>query len=174
MKSINTMNNNGHFLTQPGLIPLADGVNWRLDGDLEFVLPTGETITVPDGFRTDLASIPPLGLLGGTAMLLAALTLAAVISFRLPAWSMSAAALILVIGYAVCAASAYLKAYGRYTYSAIVHDWLFQTHAYPFTVCNWILLLGMKSENTAWWERMLIWFNVQVFGYRIYQNDHLN
>ena len=77
-------------------------------------------------------------------------------------------------GFLVCAASPFLKAYGRYTYSAVLHDWMFQTHAYPFTVCNWILLLGMKSENTPRWERSLIWLNVQLFGYAIFKRDRLS
>jgi hypothetical protein len=34
--------------------------------------------------------------------------------------------------------------------------------------------MGMKSENTAWWERSLIWLNVQLFGYAIYRRDRLS
>jgi len=166
--------NNGHFLTQPGLIQLPDGRNWKLDNELKFVLPTGETIAVPAGFKTDLASIPPLGFIGGLVMLLGAALIGIAFSGTAPVAFVVSGYGFVIAGFLVCAASPFLKAYGRYTYSAVLHDWMFQTHAYPFTVCNWILLLGMKSENTARWERSLIWLNVQLFGYGIYQRDRLS
>jgi hypothetical protein len=167
------MNHNGQFTTQPGLIQLPDGQNWRLDSELKFLLPTGETITVPAGFKTDLASIPPLGFIGGLVMLLGAALIGIALlgtAAALMAWGYG----LIGSGFLVCAASPFLKAYGRYTYSAVLHDWMFQTHAYPFTVCNWILLLGMKSEDTARWERSLIWLNVQLFGYAIFKRDRLS
>jgi hypothetical protein len=168
------MNNNGHFLTQPGLIQLPDGRNWQLDSELKFVLPIGETITVPAGFKTDLASIPPLGFIGGLVMLLGAALIGIAFSGTAQVTLVVCGYGCVIAGFLVCAASPFLKAYGRYTYSAVLHDWIFQTHAYPFTVCNWILLMGMKSENTAWWERSLIWLNVQLFGYAIYRRDRLS
>jgi hypothetical protein len=163
----------GQFLTQPGLIQLPDGRNWQLDNPLKFLLPTGETITVPPGFKTDLASIPPLGFIGGLVMLLGAMLIGIAFSGVAPFTPILSGYGCVIAGFLVCAASPFLKAYGRYTYSAVLHDWLFQTHAYPFTVCNWILLIAMKSEATPRWERSLIWLNVQLFGYAIYQRDRL-
>ena len=167
------MKKDGQFITGPGLIPLADGVHWRLDGELRYLRPTGEIITVPEGFVTDLASIPPLGLLGGTVMLVMVTGLMAGMAFGWPSGVAGLCLSVLLLGYIVCVASAYLKAYGRYTYSAVLHDWVFQTHAYGFSECNGLLRRAMKAEGTAWWERTLIWVNVQAFGYFIYQRDRL-
>lgn len=148
------------FITRPGIVPLIDGKNFVLDSDLVAELEDGRKITVPAGFKTDLASIPPLGVLGGVILFVA---------FWLPHGIIDYA--IALIGFLICMASAYLKAYGKYTYAAITHDWIFQTHFYSFTVCNWILLILMRAEKTAKWERFLIWFNVQAFGYGIYKSD---
>ena len=151
------------FLNQPGLVPLHDGVNWRLDGALQVRLPDGRIIEIPDGFETDLASIPPLGVVGGCVMW---------IGWLLGKFYPITGDVLVFIGFLICLASAYLKAYGKYTYSAVFHDWMFRTHAFPFTVCNWFFLLAMRGENTVRWERFLIWFNVQAFGLGIYNNEH--
>ena len=155
------MNPNGTFLTRPGLVPLMDGKNWELADMLRFQLPDGRIIEVPKGFKTDLASVPPLGVVGGSVMALGYLI------SQFTQWGSLAVA----AGFAVCIISAYLKAFGKYTLAAVLHDWLFKTHLFPFTVCNWYLLIAMRSEKTAPWERAAIWFNVQVFGYGIYKSD---
>ena len=155
------MNNSGQFLTRPGLIPLPDGKYFTLDADLKFIMPGGRVIIVPGGFKTDLASIPPLGVLGGCVL---------AISFLLGQffwWAVFPAA----AGLFVCIASAFLKAYGRYTRAAILHDWIFQTHLFPFTVANWILMMAMTCDGVKRWERFLIWLNVQLFGLGIYRSD---
>jgi hypothetical protein len=156
------MKKTGKFLSHPGLIPLPDGSDWAMAGELRFQLPDGRIITVPCGFKTDLASIPPLGVVGGSLM---------AIAYALAIFCTSWADLLILVGFLICLASAYLKAYGKYTYSAVLHDWLFRTHLLPFTECNKVLLVAMRSENTAPWERFLIWFNVQAFGYGIYRSD---
>lgn len=150
----------GKFISRPAIFPLADGKNFKLATDLVAETPDGERIDVPAGFRTDLASIPPLGLLGG---------LLGFIAFWLPRGWLAVA--LAVIALLICVASAYLKAYGKYTYAAIIHDWLFQTHIFSFSKSNWTLLLFMRAEHTVKWERFLIWLNVQLFGFQIYKSD---
>ena len=47
------------FTTNPGYVPLADGVNWRLESPLVYYRGGGaEIIVVPSGFVTDFASVP--------------------------------------------------------------------------------------------------------------------
>jgi len=150
------------FTTSPGLVPLPDGVNFRLNGILRATLPDGSHVTVPDGFKTDLASVPPLGVVGGIIMALGYLLSKLLALVGGP---------IVLLGFLICIASAYIKAYGKFTYSAVFHDWMFKTHHFSFTVSNWFFLLAMKGEHTALWVRSLMWFNVQVFGFKIYKND---
>ena len=147
------------FLTKPGLVPQADGWNWQLDGKLAVRLPDGRIVEIPDKFKTDLASVPPLGVVGGIVMLLGWL-----LQLATP-W----ADVIVIAGFLVCVASAYIKAFGKYTYSAVFHDWMWRTQAFSFVVSNWYLLQGMKSERTAGWIRWLMWFNVMIFGGGIYR-----
>ena len=47
----------GKFLTNPGYVPLADGVNWRLEKGLSYAHDLGVT-RVPAGFVTDFYSTP--------------------------------------------------------------------------------------------------------------------
>ena len=149
------------IFTRPGLVPLNDGTNWRLSDGLQVQLPSGERVTVPAGFKTDLASVPPLGLLGGLVMLLAA---GAAYFWRVQ-WLLVG---LFFVGFLICFASNWIKPYGRFTYAAVFHDYVFQRQLFSFTVCNWYLLDLMKATRTPRWERCLIWFNVQLFGYVIY------
>lgn len=160
-RCLELMNATGTFLTNPGLVPQPDGKFFRLDGDLKFRLPDGREIVVPKGFNTDLASIPPLGVLGGCVMAFAQL-------LSLFFWW---AAMLAGIGLFICIVSAFLKTYGKFTRAAVLHDWLFQTHLFGFTISNWILLLAMQADHTPRWERFLIWLNVQLFALGIYRSD---
>lgn len=145
------------FLTAPGLVPLKDGTNFKLDGILSARLPDGSTCGPDTGFKTDLASIPSLGFLGGLLMLLA--------HYFLPVE-------FLWLGFFICGMSIWLKAYGFYTYAAVWHDWAFQAVAFGFWKCNWLLLrLMIVSRSGGKWRRRLewipvglIWFNVQFSG----------
>lgn len=133
----------------------------------------GRHIVVEKGFKTDLASIPPLGVVGGVLMAIG-LTPAFFQILQpgpvIPMWLAWGSLVFSLLGLAICFISAYLRPYGRYTYAAVLHDWLYRTHFASFTVCNWYLLLAMRQEKTARWERFLIWFNVQMFGWIFYYN----
>lgn len=146
------------FMSSPGLIPLRDGRNWQLDGALKVRLPDGRIVEIPDKFKTDLASVPPLGVVGGIVMLLGWLVQ------HLTEW----ADVMVLLGFLICIASAYIKAYGKYTYAAVFHDWMWRTQAFSFVVSNWYFLCAMKAEATALWVRALMWFNVMLFGVVIY------
>ena len=49
-----------HFICTCDLIPLKDGVNWRLAKKYGFWSPATGLVSVPAGFVTDLASVPRL------------------------------------------------------------------------------------------------------------------
>lgn len=48
------------FLNDAALVPLHDGKNWRLSNQLQFEPDGLMPIIVPEGFVTDLASVPRL------------------------------------------------------------------------------------------------------------------
>jgi hypothetical protein len=52
------MHDTGSFTTPCELTPLPDGHNWRLAGALTFYANNYFVVTAPEGFITDLASIP--------------------------------------------------------------------------------------------------------------------
>lgn len=154
------MNHEVKFLApHPGYIPQTDGVNWKQEGALKVRLPDLHVVVIPSGFKTDLASVPPLGFVGGLVMLLG--------------WFLQCftkwADPIVGIGFLVCIASIYIKPFGKYTFSAVFHDWMWRTQAFSFVVSNWYFLQAMKAEKTARWIRFLMWFNVMLFGWWIYR-----
>ena len=50
------------FLTQPSLTWVGGALPWRLKGELRFMSDTLGLVVVPDGFMTNLASVPRLPL----------------------------------------------------------------------------------------------------------------
>ena len=154
------------FVDKLEVTPLSDGARWRSDREFIFTFSAiddrtsvigNHVIKVPKGFVTDFASIPPLARIAGTVMLLA----------FLGQWLLPCAAFNAVIGLAwivVMLADSLLHE-GSYDRAAIVHDWLYYTRMYPRAECDRVLYLAMVCCGTREWKRLVIYWNVRLFGW---------
>lgn len=52
--------------------------------------------------------------------------------------------------------------------SAVVHDYLYQTHKVGFMVANLVFLEGMKAQHIVWWRRQIMFIAVCLAGHRAY------
>ena len=55
--------------------------------------------------------------------------------------------------------------YGRFTKAAVVHDWLYRTHAVSRKDADGIFHRIMRELGTKWWRRRLMYLAVRLFGW---------
>jgi hypothetical protein len=155
------MKRTGAFLTTCKLTPMPDGETWRLYGPLKYRGASGEIINVPEGFVTDLASIPPVAWIGGVLVILG-------LGFDwLNSWSNIAIALGLLFVFL----SPYLRHDGKYTDAAVVHDYIYRIHMFPRWHCDGLFLEMMKVLHVTLWQRWIIYLNVRAFGFMAWRNE---
>lgn len=56
----------------------------------------------------------------------------------------------------------------RAPYSAILHDWLYETRIVSRAVADRLFLAAMKAEGLPWWMRRAMYAGVRVGGARLY------
>lgn len=59
----------------------------------------------------------------------------------------------------------------HYTRGAVVHDWLYNQHAFPKPFCDAIFLEAMTSLGCAAWKRLAMYQAVKWCGKRSYSNE---
>jgi hypothetical protein len=156
------MNGHAKFLTHLLLLPRPDGQTWTVEEPFAYSPASGGHLTVPTGFVTDLASIPPLGMVGGLVMGAAyGLTLAEV----------RGAGGLFLAGWAAALSSAWLKPFGKFTEAAVLHDWLYRSHCVSRAVADALLLEAMTLCRVPRWQRMAIYLNVRLFGWAAWRNE---
>lgn len=133
--------------------PNADGVLWRLDAPFSWAY-----ISVPAGFKTDFASIPPLSLIGGVFA-----SVAFVAGWQWLFWAAMAVVLI----------SHLLLHTGSYTRAAVIHDWLYSTRQLSRSASDWALFEAMRACGTHLWKRCVIWLAVRCFGWACWHRRRL-
>ena len=161
------------FITSLKVTPLPDGVRWRLDSPLKYLDDSGALITVPTGFVTDFASIPPLATIGGIVELLGAL--AFFIAFGQSwDWILAPAGIVVALAWFVVMIADGMEHEGTYDEAAALHDWLYATRCRSFQRSNWILFRAMIAKgagHTVIWKRVIIWLAVAVFGFIAWDSD---
>ena len=141
---------------------LPDGVHHRLAKPFGLFLDgrigqyPATAITVPLGFVTDYASIPPLARIAG--MVLAIFWLSAECGVRSAEYGIFAAWIVVML-------SDSLLHTGRYQTAAVIHDFIYKTHCFPRGQADWILYRAMALSGTPRWKRMIIYLNVRLFGW---------
>jgi len=165
------------FVTPLMLTPRPDGGTWSVDEPFECITSNGKQFTVPAKFVTDLASIPPLGPIGGLVML--AGYVLSFVGLILSNWlgttpvslkCSAGGALLVLVGFLVTIASAYLLPFGKYTRAAVLHDWLYRNQVNR-RFADHCLYEAMVADKTALWERVAIYTNVRLFGWIAWRNE---
>ena len=146
-----------------------DGVSWTVIRSFQFTCENGYAVTVPAGFRTDLASIPDLGRMGGIMMLAATIFFVRVCAAcEIYHWALMFA---FFGGFWLTQIAHELLHYGQYTNAAVVHDFLYGTHLLPQHKCDRVLLQAMKVLRVPRWKRVVIFMAVYLFGNAAYRHD---
>jgi len=153
------------FITELDVSPRPDGVNWVLKHPLRYIDPDGNYITIPAGFVTDFASIPPLSTIAGWVHFVALLGFLFVSQ-----WFM----LLMAFAWWVIMLADSFEHEGTWDHASALHDWLFATRLRSFTESNWLLFKAMRAHGggrTALWKRIVIWLGVALGGWVAWQND---
>lgn len=149
------------FSNRLALVPQPNGHDWRLAEQFMFLSRTGTVVTAPVGFITDLASIPPVAWIGG-----ALITLGLLGNF-LTHWTN----LLLCAGLLCVFLAPMLKPSGRYTAAAVLHDWIYRTHAFPRWHADYLFVEMMAVTGVPRWQRWLLFVNVRAFGWIAWRNQ---
>jgi hypothetical protein len=140
-----------------------DGKTFTLHENLIYTTSEGIEIVVPEGFVTDLASIPTLSRLGMFFLIFGH-------AFsRQTNWGYT----LMIIGSFIIWISKDLRPYGKFTDAAILHDWCYSKWLFPQHKCDKILREAMKNRNTEGWEREVIFSAVYLFGNFSYRSKNV-
>jgi hypothetical protein len=137
-----------------------------------------------DFLRTDGGSVPPLSFIGG--MILSAASICGWWDFIVNSHFVRVVFVILaVVGFSICTVGWFIKSFGRWWWSYVFHDALFQDkveisdddgktwrhHAFGEVECNDLLREAMRSQRAAPWERGIVWLMLNLFGWRAFDAD---
>lgn len=159
------LGNRNCFTTKLDVSPMDDGVRWKLNKSLVYVDDEGNLITVPAGFITDFASIPPLATIGGWVIIFAVF-LSRICP--LTGWGLFGFALWVVM------ISDGMEHEGSWDAASCLHDWLYATRCRSFLKSNWILYRAMIAKGGGWtilWKRVVIFLGVELGGYVAWMDD---
>jgi len=59
----------------------------------------------------------------------------------------------------------------HYTRGAVVHDWIYNQHAFPKDACDCIFFEAMRALDTPQWKRIVMYLAVRWFGASAYNNE---
>ena len=150
--------------------PLADGINWRLNSDLVYVDPEGGIHVTPAGFQTDFASIPELARLAAYVLLLAIPASVSGAWFHV-VWLLAVAGFLCLFAVWVAWVAPLLNNDDQLDSPATQHDHEYQTLGTNKFIADFRLFISMGATNRPMWKRLLVWFNVALFGYAAFRND---
>jgi len=60
---------------------------------------------------------------------------------------------------------AFIAPWGRHTYAAVVHDYLYWVQSLPRFMADRIFLMGMRDSGVPFLQRWIMWGCVRVFGW---------
>jgi Protein of unknown function (DUF1353) len=149
------------FLTLISVTPLSDGVNWRLEHDLVYKDSDGKILTVPAGFITDFASIPPLARIAGYI-----LTATIPLAYFYPVFYIPVA---VAVGVALISDS--LNGDDLLDAPATVHDYGYRVLRGNKIQWDGVFYRAMGATNRPMWKRLLLWGNVAAFGWTAWYNN---
>jgi len=64
-----------------------------------------------------------------------------------------------------------LPPFGKYTAGAVIHDYLYRTRLVSRALADRTLLTGMKLGRVPFWQRLVIYWNVRIFGGFAWRDD---
>jgi hypothetical protein len=155
------------FLTDLETTPLPDGVNHRLTAPLKFVDDDGVLYTVPVGFITDFASIPPLTRIGGY------ITLGGLVLLDIThGWPLTILAhVVLATGLFVVLISDQLNCDDQIDAPATLHDYGYRVARGNKLKWDALLFSALTAANRPAWKCWLITLNVILFGWGAWRGD---
>lgn len=145
------------------LTPNLDGKTWTVNNDFVFSIGGGKDIsdiTVLKGETTDLATIPNLGLIGATVMLLSGLS-RRFLDFKDFYYG-------IVTGYCIALSSSRFKPFGKHTRAAIVHDHLYVHNTLPRPMCDSIFHAAMRADGVGPVTAAVMYVAVRLCGWRAF------
>jgi hypothetical protein len=161
-----------------------DGRNCIIGQPLVYRDANSRLYRTEEFLRTDGGSVPPLSFIG--AMMIAASLLCAfsydIFKFH---WLQVVTAILSLTGFSTALAGLYLKSFGRWWFSYVFHDALFQDkveisdddgatwrhHSFSEAECNDLLREAMRGQRAAPWERGIVWLMLNLFGWRAFDAD---
>ncbi len=144
-----------------------NGPVWQVLSPIQFISKRYKMfISVPTGFYTDFASIPPLSKIAVVVFALAWLIGQISVSMYVPVLCVKVFALFVAyIAYDLCNDN-------RLDAPATVHDWLYSVQIYPRSMCDGILLEAMLANGVEKWKAYVVWLNVRMGGWHAWRQDH--
>lgn len=153
------MKHRGRFASQLQVIPLEDGVNWKLTRPLKFWDWLGAVRTVPAGFVTDFASIPSLSRIG-----LVLLSAGYLLSF-LSTWFK----LLELFALWVLWIAPLLNNDERLDAPSTLHDYQYRTVRHNRREADNLFWEAMTANRLPLWIKSLVWGNVRLFGWIVWK-----
>ncbi len=151
-----------------------DGRNVIVGEHLHYIAKDGNEYRTETFLRSDGGSIPNLGFIGGVVMLA---------GWLLAGWHPWPGGALVLAGFIACTAALRLKSYGRWWWSYVFHDGLFQNRVEKLVGLNWtkwnptetksnaLLFEAMESQKADYWEAVMVWINLNWFGWRAFKSD---
>ena len=151
------------FITELETRDLCNGQR-ILTSPLKYIDPDGRLITVPVGFQTDFASIPPLARFAAIVLVLAQLL---ALGYSPWFYALEAFAIFVIL------IAEWLENEST-DKIATVHDYIYKTHCRSRSKADWILYNGMEARNaprSGIIKSLFFWVNVRLFGWKPWRDD---
>lgn len=133
----------------------ADGQNWILTESLKYEDSDGRLLTVPVGFKTDFASIPPLSTIGG-------LIIALGLVMRHFVWVSAILTLVGLVPVLLCNT---LEKDDMLDAPATVHDWGYRVIRGRKSYWDRVFWRAMGATKRPIWKRTVLFTAVSLFGW---------
>ncbi len=140
---------------------------WLVDGQHEFH-NTVFAVRVPDGFRSDLASIP-LGILVKLIALVGLVSLWLLLSASTDSWSCLAIAAVML--WAIGKVLQLGDSNGLHQRGALFHDAAYRVQFCSRSTADQIFRAIMEHDCVPWWRRELIYVAVRLFGWIAWKDN---
>ena len=151
------------FLTEIHVTPLPDGINWRLSHELRYQDSDGQIYEVPAGFVTDFASIPPLARIAGWVLLVS------IPAAHFFPWCYTVVAFALWV---VMIADEF-NSDDQLDAPATLHDYGYRVWRGKKLHWDGVLYRAMKATRRPVWKRLVIYYNVAIFGWLAWKGQEI-